>query len=77
MRNLTCFTLLLIAAVAVASSAVGRSYPVKPIRMIIGFPPGGGTDIIGRIVAQRLGDGLKQQIVPDNRGGALSSWGGF
>ena len=69
MRNLTCFTVLLAAAV-VAGSAVGQSYPVKSIRMIIGFPPGGGTDIIGRIVAQRLGDGLKQQIVPDNRGGA-------
>ena len=70
MRNLTCFTILLTAAVVVAGSAVGQSYPVKSIRMIIGFPPGGGTDIIGRIVAQRLGDGLKQQIVPDNRGGA-------
>jgi len=50
--------------------AAAQSYPSKPIRMLIGFPPGGGTDIIGRIVAQRLSEGLKQQIVPDNRGGA-------
>jgi tripartite-type tricarboxylate transporter receptor subunit TctC len=38
--------------------------------MIIGFPPGGGTDIVGRIVAQRLSEVLGQQILPDNRGGA-------
>jgi len=38
--------------------------------MIIGFPPGGGTDIVGRIVGQRLSEALGQQILPDNRGGA-------
>jgi tripartite-type tricarboxylate transporter receptor subunit TctC len=38
--------------------------------MIIGFPPGGGTDIVGRIVGQRLSEVLGQQILPDNRGGA-------
>ncbi|HEX9904120.1 MAG TPA: tripartite tricarboxylate transporter substrate binding protein [Propylenella sp.] len=53
-----------------AGPALAQQYPAKPIRMIIGFPPGGGTDIIGRIVAQRMAEGLKQQILPDNRGGA-------
>ena len=38
--------------------------------MIIGFPPGGGTDIVGRIVAQKLSEVLGQQVLPDNRGGA-------
>ena len=70
MRYIVRIAVLLAAAVLVPGSAVGQSYPAKPIRLIIGFPPGGGTDIIGRIVAQRLGEGLKQQIIVDNRGGA-------
>lgn len=61
---------LLMLACAGAGAALAQQYPAKPIRMIIGFPPGGGTDIIGRIVAQRMAEGLKQQILPDNRGGA-------
>jgi tripartite-type tricarboxylate transporter receptor subunit TctC len=60
----------LLAISAVAGPVAGQQYPAKPIRMIIGFPPGGGTDIIGRIVAQRLSDVLGQPILPDNRGGA-------
>ncbi len=60
----------LLAISAVAGPVASQPYPAKPIRMIIGFPPGGGTDIIGRIVAQRLSDVLGQQILPDNRGGA-------
>ncbi|MGH8640373.1 MAG: Bug family tripartite tricarboxylate transporter substrate binding protein [Burkholderiales bacterium] len=63
-------TALLLAAAAVAGSAAGQPYPARPIRMIIGFPPGGGTDIVGRIVAQRLSEVLGQPILPDNRGGA-------
>jgi tripartite-type tricarboxylate transporter receptor subunit TctC len=45
-------------------------YPERPIRMIVGFPPGGAADILGRIAAQRLTEGLGQQVVVDNRGGA-------
>jgi tripartite-type tricarboxylate transporter receptor subunit TctC len=45
-------------------------YPNKPIRMIIGFPPGGSTDIIGRVVATKLGDRLGQKVVVENRAGA-------
>src|SRR5476649_861568 len=52
------------------SVVLAQNYPAKPIRMLIGFPPGGGTDIIGRIVAQKLGEALGQQIIVDNRGGA-------
>ncbi len=51
-------------------SAAAQQFPVRAVRMIIGFPPGGGTDIIGRIVAQKLSEGLGQQVLPDNRGGA-------
>lgn len=61
------FCLLMLAAAAPAGA---QTYPVKPIRMIIGFPPGGGTDIVGRIVAQKLSEVLGQQVVAENRGGA-------
>lgn len=46
------------------------SYPARPVRFIVPFPPGGGNDIVGRIVATKLGEGLGQQVVVDNRGGA-------
>lgn len=70
MRTWLRVTSLLFAVISIALPAAAQQYPVKPIRMIIGFPPGGGTDIIGRIVGQRLNDALGQQILPDNRGGA-------
>jgi tripartite-type tricarboxylate transporter receptor subunit TctC len=63
-------TALLLGAAVVGGPVASQPYPAKPIRMIIGFPPGGGTDIVGRIVAQRLSEVLGQQILPDNRGGA-------
>ena len=63
---------LLLAACLSCAGAAGAqtAYPSKPIRMLIGFPPGGGTDIIGRIVAQKLSEAIGQQVIVDNRGGA-------
>ena len=53
-----------------AASIAQADYPNKPIRLIIGFPPGGSTDIVGRIVAMKLGERLGQPVIVDNRGGA-------
>jgi len=58
------------AIAAPAFAAAAESYPSRPIRFIVPFPPGGGNDIVGRIVALKLGEGLAQQVVIDNRGGA-------
>jgi len=50
--------------------AAAQTWPAKPIRMIIPFPPGGPTDLMGRMAADRLSKGLSVQVVADNRGGA-------
>ncbi|NBU18086.1 MAG: hypothetical protein EBS44_02305 [Betaproteobacteria bacterium] len=51
-------------------SAQAQGYPNKSIRLIVPFPPGGGNDVIGRIIAQKLTERLGQQVVVDNRAGA-------
>ena len=67
------------AAVAIGAAALSfvplstvhaQSYPSKPVRFILPFPPGGGTDILGRILGQKLSDQLGQPVVPENRPGA-------
>ena len=60
-----------LAALAIASfDASAQAYPAKPIRLMVPFPPGGSTDIVARIVAQKLGEQLGQNLVIENRGGA-------
>ncbi|MBX3651027.1 MAG: tripartite tricarboxylate transporter substrate binding protein [Burkholderiales bacterium] len=70
------FRMLCIAAAAGLSAAslpaFAQNYPVKPVRMIIPFAPGGNTDIIGRIFAPKMAEILGQPIIIDNRGGAGS-----
>ncbi len=61
----------LVAAAALhIGSASAQTYPVKPIRLLVPFPPGGSTDIVARIVAQKVSAQLGQPIVVENRGGA-------
>jgi tripartite-type tricarboxylate transporter receptor subunit TctC len=59
-----------VLALAVAGGAFAQSYPNRPISIVVGFQPGGGTDTVARILAKNLGESLGQQIVVENRAGA-------
>ncbi len=62
--------------IAVPGGAVqAQDYPNKPVKLVIPYPPGGATDVIGRIVALKLSEALGQQVVVDNRAGAAGSIG--
>ncbi|MCE2999045.1 MAG: Bug family tripartite tricarboxylate transporter substrate binding protein [Betaproteobacteria bacterium] len=60
----------LAALCATPALHAGSDFPSRPVRIIVGFPPGGATDFVARSIAPRLGEALKQQVVIDNRAGA-------
>jgi tripartite-type tricarboxylate transporter receptor subunit TctC len=62
---------LALAGTALAAPALAQAeFPTRPLRMVIPFPPGGGSDILGRLLAHRIGEVLGQPVVPENRSGA-------
>ena len=70
MRRVSRLVVAVALAGAYAAASAQSTYPSKPVRMIVGFPPGQATDIVARAVAQRLTDSLGQSVFVDNRPGA-------
>src|SRR5258706_9467235 len=64
----------MVAAVPI-DQVSAQEYPNKPIKLVIPYPPGGATDVIGRVVALKLSEALGQQVIVDNRSGAAGSIG--
>jgi tripartite-type tricarboxylate transporter receptor subunit TctC len=66
---------LLSVLLLVAGCAQAQTFPSKPVRWIVPFPPGGATDIIARIVAAKMGEAWKEPVVVENRAGAAGAIG--
>jgi tripartite-type tricarboxylate transporter receptor subunit TctC len=64
-----------VALSAISSRARAQAYPTRPVRIIVGFPAGGPTDIVARVIAQRLSERLGQEFLVENRPGAASNIG--
>src|SRR5258705_3363438 len=69
-RTAICLIAIGIAALASIGSASALDYPTRPVRWVVGYPPGGATDIIARLIGQRLSERLGQQFVIENKPGA-------
>jgi tripartite-type tricarboxylate transporter receptor subunit TctC len=65
-----CLAVALLAAAASSTVAAEQAYPARPVRMIVPFAPGGPTDVIARVIAQKLSEAWAHQVIVDNRGGA-------
>ncbi len=74
-RTVVAFALVVVVALAAGTPALAQSFPAKPVRLVVPFPAGGGSDVIGRILAEKLGERLGQPVFVDNRAGAGGSIG--
>ena len=70
MTNVCRFVCTALLASVCAAVAHAQSYPARPIRIVVPFPPGGGTDVVARTIAQKMNETLGQPVIVDNRAGA-------
>ena len=75
MKSRKAFAILFGLAAAFSLPAQAQSWPTKPVKIVVGFPPGGGTDPLARILAQRLTDMWGQPVIVENRPGASATLG--
>ncbi|MEI6545533.1 MAG: tripartite tricarboxylate transporter substrate-binding protein, partial [Burkholderiales bacterium] len=71
----SAISLLAAAALTLPLSAAAQSWPTKPIRLLVGFAPGGGTDVMARLLAQKMTESTGQSFIVENRPGAGSNIG--
>ena len=69
-RTAICLIAMGISAIASIGSAAALDYPTRPVKWVVGYPPGGATDIIARLIGQRLSERLGQQFIIENKPGA-------
>src|SRR5205814_6316252 len=62
--------LLGFAALTIAASAAAQSFPSKPVRLVVSYPPGGGADLMARLVAPKMAEALGQPVIVENKPGA-------
>ena len=74
MNRSTCIAAVLALAGPVAGTTCAQSYPTKPIRLVLPFPPGGSTDIVARLVGQKVSEAWGQQVIVDNRPVPAVTW---
>ena len=74
-KNIYLRVFSVFALLGVNAGAQAQSYPTKTVRIVVGFPPGGATDIATRAIAQKLTESLGQQVIVENRPGAASNIG--
>ena len=70
LRHVLAFTVIGLLALSGITAAAAQTWPTRPVTMVVPFPPGGGTDVLGRIVAQKMSEILRQQVIVENVGGA-------
>ena len=70
LRHALAFAVIGMLALPGTGPAAAQTWPTRPVTMVVPFPPGGGTDVLGRIVAQKMSEILRQQVIVENVGGA-------